>query len=226
MNTKVEASLKAALNTFAKEENVNAEPALKNLENLFSLDVGFMTKVDMLDEVFDTSAELDALRETAFDLLLINFFSEDAQQLKEDYLESAEWEAIEEETIDRGTEILNLLLYLKECEDEEIEPSLDDYLKEFLLVEEDEFQDEHRIYEDIIANQILMESGLEEIAIVAANLSEESDMKELFYPLMAFFLNPNPDKDTFTEFKKLSEDAPFDAAIYNLLISYNNAKQI
>ncbi len=224
MNTKVAASLKATFNTFAKEENVQGEQALKSLEKLFSADDDFMTKVDKLDEVFDNAPDLDALREIAFDLLLINFFSEDAQQLNDDYLESAEWEAIEEETIDRGTELLNLLLYLKECEDEEIEPSLDDYLKEFLLVEEDEFQDEHRIYEDIIANQILMETGLDEIAKVSKNLSDESDMKELFYPLMAFFLNPNPDKETFTNFKKLSEDAPFDAAIYDLLVSYNNVR--
>lgn len=224
MNTKVAASLKAAFNTFAKEENVQGEQALKSLEKLFSSDDDFMTKVDKLDEVFDNAPDVDALRETAFDLLLINFFSEDAQQLNDDYLESAEWEAIEEETIDRGTELLNLLLYLKECEDEEIEPSLDDYLKEFLLVEEDEFQDEHHIYEDIIANQILMESGLSEIAKVSKNLSDESDMKELFYPLMAFFLDPNPDKETFTSFKQLSEDAPFDAAIYDLLVSYNNAR--
>ncbi|TAH03271.1 MAG: hypothetical protein EAZ15_03455 [Sphingobacteriales bacterium] len=224
MNTKVAASLKAAFNTFAKEENVNGEQALKSLEKLFSADYDFMTKVDKLDEIFDNESDLDALREITFDLLLINFFSEDAQKLDEDYLESAQWEAIEEETIDRGTELLNLLLYLKECEDEEIEPSLDDYLKEFLLVEEDEFQDEHRIYEDIIANQILMESGLEEIAKVSKNLSEESDMKELFYPLMAFFLDSDPDKETVTKFMELSEDAPFDGAILDLLVSYNNAR--
>ncbi len=224
MNTKVAASLKAAFNTFAKEENVNGEQGLKSLEKLFSADYDFMTKVDKLDEIFDNEPDLDALREITFDLLLINFFSEDAQKLDEDYLESAQWEAIEEETIDRGTELLNLLLYLKECEDEEIEPSLDDYLKEFLLVEEDEFQDEHRIYEDIIANQILMESGLEEIAKVSKNLSEESDMKELFYPVMAFFLDPNPDKETVTKFMDLSEDAPFDGAILDLLVSYNNAR--
>jgi len=221
MNNKVAASLKATINTFAKEENVKGDKALKSLENLFSSENDFMTKVDKLDEVFDNAPDLNAMREITFDLLLINFFSEDAQKLNEDYLESAEWEAIEEETIDRGTELLNLLLYLKECEDEDIEPSLDDYLKEFLLVEEDEFQDEHRIYEDIIANQILMESGLEEIAKVSKNLSDESDMKELFYPLMTFFLDTNPDEETLKTFKNLSEDAPFDSAILNLLISYN-----
>jgi len=65
--------------------------------------------------------------------------------LEEDYLDSPEWEDIEEETLDRGTELLNLLLYLNECEEEDIVPELDDYLKEFLLVYEDEFQDEYTI---------------------------------------------------------------------------------
>ena len=172
MNSKVTAALKAVLTTFSKEEKVDGQEALKSLEKVFSSEDDFMSKVGKLDEIFDEQADLDALREICFDLLLINFFSEDAKKLDEDYLESAEWEAIEEETIDRGTELLNLLLYLKECEDEDIEPSLDDYLKEFLLVEEDEFQDEHNIYEDVIANQILMESGVEEIAKVSKNLSE------------------------------------------------------
>ena len=44
--------------------------------------------------------------------LLINFLNEDIRKLEEDYLDSPEWEKIEESTIDRGTELLNLLLYL------------------------------------------------------------------------------------------------------------------
>src|SRR6201999_586870 len=108
----------------------------------------------------------------------INFFSADVKKLEEDYLDSAEWEEIEQQTLDRGTELLNLLLYLNECRDEEIEPDLDDYLKEFLLVDEDEFQDEHRIYEPVIENQILMESPVSEIAKDAGKLPQDSELKE------------------------------------------------
>lgn len=225
MNQKVLKALQTGLHTFALEENVSLNATLEDLVKIFSSDIDFMEKVDGLDEVFDNNPELEAFREISFDLLLINFFSEDTKKLDEDYLESAEWEAIEEETIDRGTELLNILLYLKECEDEDIEPSLDDYLKEFLLVEEDEFQDEHRIYEDVIANQMLMESTIEEIARVSKDLPEESDMIELFYPLMSFFLDPNPDKATLLSFKNNSEDAAYDLAVYNLLVSFNIAKQ-
>ena len=220
MDTKVKNSLESLFNTFSALENVSGQQALRQLQNIFDSDEDFMSKLMLMDKVFDDFPQLDAIREVTFDLLLINFFSEDTKKLDEDYLDSPEWEKIEDETIDRGTELLNLLLYLKECEDEEIEPSLEDYLKEFLLVEEDEFQDEHRIYEDVIANQILMESNLEEIARVSKSLDPESEIRDLFYPLMAFFYNTNPSAEDLKEFKNLSEDAPFDAAVLELIINF------
>jgi len=220
MDNKVKNSLESLFNTFSALENVSGQQALRQLQNIFDSDEDFMSKLMLMDKVFDDFPQLDAIREVTFDLLLINFFSEDTKKLDEDYLDSPEWEKIEDETIDRGTELLNLLLYLKECEDEEIEPSLEDYLKEFLLVEEDEFQDEHRIYEDVIANQILMESSLEEIARVSKSLDPESEIRDLFYPLMAFFYNTNPSAEDLKEFKNLSEDAPFDAAVLELIINF------
>lgn len=220
MDNKVKNALESLFNTFSALENVSGQQALRQLENIFSSDEDFMAKLMLMDKVFDDAPQLDAIREVTFDLLLINFFAEDAKKLDEDYLDSPEWEKIEDETIDRGTELLNLLLYLKECEDEDIEPSLDDYLKEFLLVDEDEFQDEHRIYEDIIANQILMDSSLEEIARVSKSLDAESEIRDLFYPMMAFFYNTNPSSDDLKEFKNLSEDAAFDAAVLELIINF------
>ncbi|MRX46848.1 hypothetical protein [Pedobacter puniceum] len=223
MDKKVKAALESLFNTFSALEGVSAQQELNKLTAIFGSDQHFMDKVSAMDEVFDTSAALDPVRELTFDLLLINFFAEDAKKLDEDYLESPEWEKIEEETIDRGTELLNLLLYLKECDDEDIDPSLDDYLKEFLLVDEDEFQDEHRIYEDVIANQVLMESSLVEIARISKKLSPDSEIRELFFPLMAFFYNINPDAQYMKEFKTLSEDPAFDAAVLDLIVNYNQA---
>ncbi|HET8827915.1 MAG TPA: hypothetical protein VFM79_01175, partial [Pelobium sp.] len=187
---------------------------------VFASEENFMNKLNKMDAVFEESVVLDPIKEVTFDLLLINFFSEDAKKLDADYLDSPEWEKIEEETLDRGTELLNLLLYLNECEDEEIEPSLEDFLKEFLLVEEDEFQDEHRIYEDIIANQMLMESDMEEIARVSKALPEDSEIRDIFYPLMAYFYDTDPDDEAMKEFKNLSEDPAFDAAILSLILNF------
>ncbi|WP_026904536.1 hypothetical protein [Pedobacter glucosidilyticus] len=223
MDTKVKAALESLFNTFSALEGVSAQKELNQLIAIFGSDQHFMDKLSAMDEIFDTSAALDPVRELTFDLLLINFFAEDAKKLDEDYLESPEWERIEEETIDRGTELLNLLLYLKECDDEDINPSLDDYLKEFLLVDEDEFQDEHRIYEDVIANQVLMESSIQEIARISKKLSPDSEIRELFFPLMAFFFNINPDAQYLKEFKALSEDPAFDAAVLDLIVNYNQA---
>ncbi|HTN20698.1 MAG TPA: hypothetical protein VL125_09490 [Pelobium sp.] len=220
MDIKVKNALENLFNTFSALENVSGQKELAKMIAIFSDEKGFMSKLEAMDRVFDDSPALDAIREVTFDLLLINFFAEDTKKLDADYLDSPAWEQIEEETLDRGTELLNLLLYLNECGDEEIEPSLDDFLKEFLLVDEDEFQDEHRIYEDIIANQILMESNLEEIARVSKTLPQDSEIRDIFYPLMAYFYDTEPTPEAIKEFKNLSEDPAFDAAILSMILNF------
>lgn len=220
IDPKVESAIEAALTAFSEYSSFNAEPFAEVIAGVFDSEEDFMSKVDMMDEVFDDYPQLEVLREVFFDLLLVNFFSADVKKLEEDYLDSPEWEAIEEETLDRGTELLNLLLYLNECEDEEIEPGLEDYLKEFLLVDEDEFQDEYRIYEPIISNQALMESPVSEIAKVANNLPEDSELKELFYSVMSFFHNTDP-SDAETEAVAANAiDKEFDMAVFEILVSF------
>lgn len=221
MDASVKQSMLAALRQFAVISKNDSKPFYESLIQVFDSKDEYLKKVANMDIRFDDNPEYESLRELFFDLLLINFFNEDVRKLEEDYLDSPEWEAIEEKTLDRGTELLNLMLYLKECEDEDIEPDLADFLKEFLLVDEDEFQDEHRIYEDVIANQILVDSDLKEVARVANDLSEDSELKELFYPMIGFFRDQHPDNDEFDEFVKYSKNAEFDSAVYSLLISYN-----
>uniref|UniRef100_UPI003783FC01 hypothetical protein n=1 Tax=Daejeonella sp. TaxID=2805397 RepID=UPI003783FC01 len=155
MNTSIKEGMLTALAQFASVNNQDQEAFSQVLVSVFSADKVYLEKVAAMDAAFDDQPLFEPLRELFFDLLLINFFNEDVRKLEEDYLESPEWEQIEEQTIDRGTELLNVLLYLQECQDEAIEPELSDFLREFLLVDEDEFQDEHRIYEVVIANQIL-----------------------------------------------------------------------
>ena len=137
-------------------------------------------------------------------------------------MEYEEWEAIEDETMDRGTELLNMFLYLGECKDDEIEPELDDFLKEFLLVDEDEFQDEHEIYEDIIANQIVVESPFAEIAKVSKGINPRSEVYELFYPIMSFFSELNPSDKQFEEYAEASGNKAFDIALYKIISTYYN----
>jgi hypothetical protein len=222
MNTSLDQAMNAALAQFASVNKEEYKSISGALTAVFNLDKPYLEKVDALDSVFDDQPIFEPLRELFFDLLLINFLNEDVRKLEEDYLDSPEWEKIEESTIDRGTELLNLLLYLQECKDESIEPELSDFLREFLLVDEDEFQDEHRIYEEVIANQILVESDLKELARVTAEIPDDSELKELFYPMIGFFRETNPSEKDFKDFVNHSANPDFDSAVYSLLISYNS----
>ena len=222
MNTHILNTLEAALQAYGQLVQKDAKPLIKQLLNVFSAEKAYMEKVSDLDKAFDDQPSFEAFREVMFDLLLINFFTDDVNKLEEDYLDSPEWEAIEEETLDRGTELLNVLLYLKECQDEDIEPELSDFLKEFLLVDEDEFQDEHRIYEEVIANQILMESSVNEIAKVAEKIKQDTELKDLFYPMMCFFRNPQPSPQEQEEISSNAIQPAFDIAVYQLIINFNN----
>ncbi len=223
MNSSIKQAMLAALGQFASINKQDYQALSRVLITVFDADKAYLEKVADLDSAFDDHPVYEPLRELFFDLLLINFFNEDVGKLEEDYLESPEWEKIEEKTLDRGTELLNLLLYLQECKDEAIEPELSDFLREFLLVHEDEFQDEHRIYEEVIANQILIESSLEELARVSAEIPEDSELKELFYPMIGFFRDQDPADKDFKDFVKHSANPGFDSAVYSLLISYNNS---
>jgi len=221
MDAKIQLALQSAIEIFLKDEGLNTKAIIADMVKVFSADEDYLDKVDLMDAVFDENPQLEELREMFFDLLLMNFFSADVIKLEEDYLESAEWEQIEDDTIDRGTELLNVLLYINECHDEGIEPELDDFLKEFLLVDEDEFQDEYRIYEDVIKNQVLMESSVEEIAAIAGKVDPESELKELFYSIMCFFY----DIDSSAENKRLIEQNAvskhFDMAVLSILQTFN-----
>lgn len=221
IDPKIESAIQDALNAFSEYNSFDATQLIEAFGEVFESDEDFLTKVDELDEVFDDNPEVEILREVFFDLLLINFFSADVKKLEDDYLETPEWEDIEEQTLDRGTELLNLLLYLNECEDEGIEPELEDYLKEFLLVDEDEFQDEYNIYEPVIANQILIDSPTEEIRNVALQLPDDSEIKELFYPMMCFFQNVESSEESEKNIADNAVTQDFDMAVFSILQAFN-----
>jgi hypothetical protein len=221
MQKAIKAALGAFLSSFTQTSGIDTTSILSDIYSAFESNKDFMAKLAAVDKVIDEHPKLEDLREYIIDLLFIYFFTDDVKKLDEDYLDSPEWEAIEEETLDRGSELLNVLLYLKECQDEDIEPELSDFLKEFLLVDEDEFQDEYRIYESVIANQILLESSADEIAKVAIGLPEDSEIKELFYAILCFFRNPYPSVAEQEEVLAASAQPETDLAVYQLLLNFN-----
>jgi hypothetical protein len=223
MEANIKAAVEAGILNYGKVDGISTAPEfLEKVIDVFNTESSYLEKLELLDQSFDDYPIFDELREVYVDLLLMNFFSNDVLKLEDDYLDSEEWEAIEDETIDRGTELLNIFLYLGECKDDEIEPELDDFLKEFLLVDEDEFQDEHEIYEDIIANQIVVESPYAEIAKVGKGLNPRSEVYEFFYSIMSFFSELKPTEKQFEEYAEASNNKAFDIALYQIISTYYN----
>ena len=114
MDNSVKQAVVAAADAFAKAKGTDAVDIKRKLLEVFEKDLNFLTKVAEFDSVFDDYPVFDELREVFFDLLMINFFTSDVGKLEDDYLDSPEWASIEEKTLDRGTELLNLLLYINE----------------------------------------------------------------------------------------------------------------
>ena len=119
--------------------NKTETPLLLNekLSEIFSSKDNFIKKIKSLDSTSSEFKLPNDIGELIFDLLLFNFFSEDSQRLGESFFEGKEWEQIEDVIIDRGTELMNILLYLQECKDSDIKFSIDDYLDEYLIGEDD-----------------------------------------------------------------------------------------
>lgn len=173
-------------------------------------DQDFLKRVKALDELFLQNPNLEPIHEFVFDLLLVKLLS--AENKPESFFDSPEWDHIEDKTIDRGSELLNLFLYLSEAKEADVEISLDDFLNEFLLVDEDEFQDELSIYEPFIVNEDILEAELASIKEIQLAIKEENPIKPLFLPLVLFFQEPEGIVDE--EAAVLNK---FDTAVYETL---------
>lgn len=195
------------------------QPFFNELVTVFSQIDGFETKLDAMDAVFDNFPVFEPIREFCFDLLMVNFFAADAVRLGEEYLESKEWAEIEDGILDRGTELLNLLLYINESKEAGAPISLDDFLKEFLLTDDDLYQDEYVIYEPIIKNQHLVEGEIQEIVESSENVEDE-DIQEIYVPLMVFFNTRDTFEQRYQNLLQFAINKPVDAAILSGLHTF------
>jgi hypothetical protein len=205
-------ALEALLHNF---EPTASDELLAELSPVLSDNGNFLDKAASLDTILDKYPAFTEVREYVFDLMmahhLANYIEDDA------YFDTKEWMDIEDKTLERGTELLNILLYVSETGDEDVSLSIDDFLYEFLLVDEDEFQDEHRIYEDLIANQDLVEESIDNIMSISDRISQGSDLKDLFTPLILFFQHPDDKVVSKDLYKKLG---PVERAVLGALLAY------
>lgn len=187
------------------------------ISKVFESNADFLDKGKQFDQLFTQHPGHGAIQEYAFDLMMAHHLEH--HNGDEDYFDSAEWQEIEDQTLERGTEFLNILLYISEAQDADAPMEIEDFLYEFLLVDEDEFQDEHRIYEELIANQDLIEEHINSIVEVAKRLPDELEIRELFVPLLLFFKEPD-NKVVTKEYQSKLTKAEY--ALLSSLLAYTN----
>ncbi len=180
----VSASLAAIIQSFLGKDA--AAKVVEEIAVIIQNDhLDFLERNKQLDNWLSNNANCEVLGDVLFDLLMVQFLS--AEMHDEEYFDSPEWNEIENKTLDRGSEMLNLFLYLSEARETEVEVSLEDFLNEFLLVGEDEFQDEYRIYESLIVNEDLIEANLEEIRNIQKTVKPDTGLQDYFVSLVLFF---------------------------------------
>jgi hypothetical protein len=207
------ASLSELLAKFNPGKAAAAEKEISSIIN--DTNENFLVRAKQLEQWAEANSDFEPLADVLFDLLLVHFLS--AEVHKEDFFDTPEWEHIEQKTLDMGSEMLNLFLYVGEAKDNEVEIGLDDFLTEYLLVEEDEFQNEYRIYESLIVNQDLLDADLGSIRKIKESVKEDTGLKEYFVPVALFFqyLDDAAQKDNLA----VGLNA-FETAIYYSLIAY------
>ena len=180
----------------------------------------FTEKIKALDTEVAKLQIPDDIGELLFDILLFNFFSEDSQRLGEQFFESKDWQKIEDSIIDRGTELMNILLYLQECKDSGIKVTLDDYLDEYLIGEDELDKDELEVYEAIIKNRDEIVTSDSQTMIELANCNLDSPLGDQLLPILLFFETKDNLEIKHDLILKAGSNPPFQSCFLAVLSSF------
>lgn len=184
----------------------------------------FKSKLADLDKSLDDHPAFEPIYHYLFDLLMLSFIASDAAHLDENYLDSEEWMKIEDETSDRGSELLNLYIYLSEAREQEIQVDLNDYLTEFLLADDDLYQDDFFIYEEIISNEDIADASISEILELGEKVETE-ELTEIYVPLLAFFITHESREEVKKAILHSRHQKALHLALYSTLCAYSDGLQ-
>ena len=221
----VKKALQAMIDGFAElNPSINQEQAHELLTRMVTL-LGhtgdFKTKLAELDQCLDDAPDFEPLYHYFFDLLMLSFIASDSAMMDENYLESEEWIKIEDETSDKGSELLNIYVYLQESFVQEIETGLQDYLQEFLLADDELYQDDFFIYEELIKSDSWMDASIQEV-IQHADDIKSPELEEVFIPMMAFFNRQDSAEHIEAALRKDSAMAALNIALYRALKAFES----
>lgn len=201
---------------------VNAEEGhllLTDMVALLGHTGDFKKKLAEMDTTIEAHPAFEPLYDYLFDLLMLSFIASDSAQMDENYLESEEWLQIEDETSDRGSEMLNMYIYLTEAATQDIEIDLMDFLNEFLLADDELYQDDFFVYEEIIKNEEIADADIHEILATAEHIQTE-ELAEIYVPLLSFFDVQDTEEEIRAAIKKSAYQRGIHLALYNALRAF------
>jgi hypothetical protein len=209
------------LSAYSKVSNFSLPTySSEKIVGIIESDDKFLKKMDLIDAVVAELKIEGETKELIFDGLLFYFFSTAMLKLGEDFFDSKEWQTIENTTIDRGTELMNLLLYLQECRDSGIKYSLDDYLDEYLITEDDFGSEEYEMYEAVIKNREMIEDAEEEEILAVVKQNPDSELGEQLLPVLLFFNRQIPWNSKFEMIVADGENPLFQTALLAALKAF------
>lgn len=155
------------------------------IKDIFQNQEHFLDKVKALDQYAEQNSGLVDIKELLMDLLLFNFYKTNPFLDNAHFIERDEWQKIEGSIEDRGTPMIDLFFYLSLKNDEE--SSLEDFLENFLMINEAEFEEERERYEEIISRRTLPEQE-PSLTMTEGRKLQSTPPEELpFFPIMLFF---------------------------------------
>lgn len=195
----------------------------EGMVRLFSSSESGPSLINEIDDLVDKYPAFYELREYIADLLALKLLMETEFEEEEDEDEEDEdpkWTTLEALFEMRGTEMLHMLSYLRECKEIKETPDLDGFLDDFTLDPEADDQEEMFVYEELIRQRELVDAPLKQVLEVG-NEQENDEMRELFTPLILFFREQEaaPGQVSLAILNQ-SELPALHAAIYRVLCAY------
>jgi hypothetical protein len=190
---------------------IKPDANISTLHNVLDMHESYFGQLTAFDNWCKTHNLNNDEKEYLFDLFLLKHLHK--QRNVEAYFNTPEWISIEDRTLERGTELMNILMYIDEAIETEVEISIHDFLDEYLLFDDMGSQDEYEIYEDLIDNADLADTDLNSIVSVF-DKDYDGNLGPLLRPLFIFFMQPTQ----LVDCKALLSNVEW--AIYNCLMQY------
>ncbi len=185
-------------------------------------EISFDERLKQSDELAKQLEDPEFVQELNFDWLMAAYLSEEDKD--EDYLESDEFEKLELRHEMRGTELINIMIYLEECDENEVDPSYADFVHEFLITDDEDVQEDIAIYEDFLGLEEVLEAPFEAFLPRLIQLSEQSALGSFLPILACYFKNPTKGDKTLVSAILAGLQHPVEAGILGALLATSPTK--